>query len=142
MTESTCLNKQEAVKALFSDCQSNEERYQRIIELGREVPRLSPEKRIPSNLVSGCQSQLFLHAWTKDGRVFFEAESDALIAQGLAALLVKVYSGEKAEVILTCPPKYLEEIGIVGSLSPNRANGLYSLHLRMKQRALEFLSRG
>lgn len=137
----SCLRKQEAVKDLFAHCQSNEERYHRIIELGRQMPPLEPAHRIPANLVTGCQSQMFLHASFKEGLVYFEAESDALIAQGLAALLVQVYSGEPPESILGCPPTYLEHLGIANSLSPGRANGLYSLHLRMKQRALEFLTK-
>ena len=69
----------------------------------------------------------------------FEAEADALISAGLAALLTQVYSGETPETILKCPPTYLDEIGISASLTPNRANGLYSIHLRMKQEALKLL---
>ena len=75
----------------------------------------------------------------EEGKLYFQAESDALISKGLAALLIAVYSGESPEAILKCPPSYLEEIGITASLTPNRANGLYSIHLRMKQEALKAL---
>lgn len=138
---SSCLRKQEEIKKLFAQCKDAEARYHRIIELGRQLPSLAPEHRIPTNLVSGCQSQLFLHASYANGLVKLEAASDALISQGLAALLVLAYSEESPETILGCPPTYLEDLGIAASLSPSRANGLYSLHLRMKQRALEFLNK-
>ena len=76
--------------------------------------------------------------WVND-KIIFEAESDALISAGLAALLTQVYSGETPEVILKCPPSYIEELGINSSLTPNRASGLYSMHLQMKQEALKLL---
>lgn len=135
----TCLNKQSLIKEKFATCSSEEERYQKIIEMGREQPGLKENEKIEANLVKGCQSQMYLASHLVDNQVIFEAESDALISAGLAALLVRVYSGESPETILKCPPSYLEELGISASLSPSRANGLYSLHLRMKQDALKWL---
>jgi cysteine desulfuration protein SufE len=82
---------------------------------------------------------MYLYSTFQDGTVYFAAESDALISSGLAALLLAVYSGETPEAILKCPPNFLEELGISASISPNRANGLYSIHLRMKQDALKWL---
>ncbi len=135
----SCLEKQEAVKQLFADCTDAEAKYSRIIELGRKQPFLDPQFKIAENLVKGCQSTMYMVS-NYDGKVMsFAAESDALISAGLAVLLIKVYSGEKPEAILKCPPSYLEELGISHSLSPNRASGLYSLHLRMKQDALKAL---
>ena len=69
----------------------------------------------------------------------FEAEADALISAGLAALLIRAYNGETPEVVLKCPPSFIEELGINASLTPSRSNGLYSLHLQMKQEALRLL---
>lgn len=135
----TCLEKQEAIKALFSHCDSEELKYQKIIEMGRQQPPLDPSYKTPENVVKGCQSTMYLHAYLKDNRVFFEAESDALISSGLAAILIHVYNNETPEAILKCPPNYLEALGISASLTPSRANGLYSIHLRMKQEALKFL---
>jgi cysteine desulfuration protein SufE len=135
----TCLKKQTLIKEKFAACSTEEERYQKIIELGREQPCLDEKEKIEANLVKGCQSQMYLASRLVDNQVIFAAESDALISAGLAALLVKVYSGESPETILKCPPSYLEELGISASLSPSRANGLYSLHLRMKQDALKLL---
>ena len=135
----TCLEKQQLVKTLFAECGTEEFKYQKIIEMGRAQPPLSAPYKIPENIVKGCQSTMYLRSYLKGDRIFFEAESDALISSGLAAILVNVYSGETAETILKCPPDYLEEIGINASLTPSRANGLYSIHLRMKQEALKHL---
>ena len=135
----TCIHKQDKIKQEFSTCKTQEEVYQKIIFLGRALPPLAPDHKIPENLVKGCQSQMFLHTTSKDEKVHFIAESDALISSGLAALLVRAYSGETPECILKCPPNFLEELSIPSILTPNRANGLYSLHLRMKQEALKLI---
>ncbi len=137
MNFESCLEKQNRVKKLFAKCSSLDEKYQKIIDLGRQQQPLDPQYKIPENLVRGCQSTMHLHSYLDVDKVIFHAESDALISSGLAAILVQVYSGETPETILKCPPDYLEELGIRASLTPNRANGLYSLHLRMKQEALK-----
>jgi cysteine desulfuration protein SufE len=135
----SCLTKQKEIKELFASCPSLEEKYQKIIELGRFQPSLEARDKTPDNIVKGCQSTMYLHSFLREGRIFFEAESEALISAGLAALLIRVYSGESPEVILKCPPQYLEDINISANLTPSRANGLYSIHLRMQQDALRFL---
>ncbi len=135
----SCLKKQDAIKECFSQCSSKEEMYEKIIELGRKMPPLDPKDKIPENIVPGCQSTVYLRSYLKEGIVIFEAESDALISSGLASLLTSVYSGESPKTILTCPPTYLEELDIGASLTLNRASGLYSIHLRMKQAALQLL---
>ena len=133
----SCLQKQQQIKSLFSTCANEEQKYEKIIDLGRHLPPLSSTDKIPENLVNGCQSQMYLKSHLENGNVVFEGASDALISAGLAAILIKAYSGESPETILKCPPKYLDEIGISDSLTPNRASGLYSIHLRMKQDALK-----
>jgi cysteine desulfuration protein SufE len=135
----SCREKQSQMVALFAQCETEDLKYQKIIEMGREQPPLEKAYKIPENIVRGCQSTMYLHSHLKDGQVYFEAESDALISSGLAAILLRVYSGETPETVLKCPPDYLEELGITASLTPNRANGLYSMHLRMKQDALRLL---
>lgn len=114
-------------------------KYTHVIEMGRALPPYPQELKIPSLEVKGCQSTMYLQSELKEGKVFFNVDSDALISKGLAALLIHVYSGESPESILKCPPDYLEQIGITANLTPNRANGLYSIHLRMKQEALRLL---
>ncbi|MEC7838427.1 MAG: SufE family protein [Chlamydiota bacterium] len=135
----SCLKKQQQIKELFSACSNQEEKYEKIIELGKKNTSLSEEYKTKENYVHGCQSTMYLHSLYEGGKVYFEAESDALISSGLAVLLIDVYSGESPETILKCEPNYLEELGVSASLTPSRANGLYSIHLRMKQDALKFL---
>jgi cysteine desulfuration protein SufE len=135
----TCLEKQQLIKSLFQSCPTEEAKYEKIIALGKAMPQLEEQYKIASNLVQGCQSIMYLHSYKKEDKIYFEVASDALISAGLAALLIKVYSGETPETILKCPPTYLEELGITTRLTPSRANGLYSIHLKMKQEALKFL---
>lgn len=135
----SCLNKQRHLKSLFNDCACEESKFKKIIELGRQQPDLDSQHKTPENIVKGCQSTMYLHSQhTADG-IIFNASSDALISAGLAALLIQVYSGETPEAILKCPPDFLDELGVSASLTPSRANGLYSIHLKMKQEALKFL---
>lgn len=137
---SSCLKKQDQIKKLFSNCTTPESKYEKIMELGRQQEKLDPHHRTPENLVRGCQSAMYLHTTLEEGNLIFRAESEALISSGLAALLTQVYSGETPETLLKCPPDYLEAIGIGSTLTPSRANGLYSIHLRMKQEALKMLT--
>lgn len=133
-----CLKKQQKVKALFADCHTIEEKYQRIIDLGKKQKLLPVEYKTDKNLVEGCQSRMYLKVMYEEGKIYFETESDAIISAGLGMLLTMVYSGETPEVILKCPPAYIDELGIRASLTPGRANGLASLYLHMKREALRF----
>ncbi len=135
----SCLQKQDQIRSLFAACSTEEGKYQKIIDLGRQLPHLDNAYKTPENLVQGCQSRMYLRSFLQGETVLFEGESDALISSGLAAILIRVYSGETPEAILKCPPSYLEDLGISASLTPSRANGLYSIHLRMKQDALKWL---
>lgn len=135
----SCLEKQKFVKSLFDNCVDDEAKYERIIELGKELPKLDPVYKTEENLVKGCQSRMYLHTRFENNLLFFDAESDALISSGLAALLIRAYSGESPETVLKCPPKFLDELGISSTLTPSRANGLYSLHLKMQHAAFQFL---
>ena len=135
----SCVAKQNEIKKIFEACPTVESKYQKIIEFGRQQSPLAESHKIPANIVKGCQSTMYLRSYWEGDTIKFEAESDALISSGLAAILLKVYSGETPETILKCPPNYLEDLGISASLTPNRANGLYSIHLRMKQDALKML---
>jgi len=132
----------ETIQALFAPLKEPEKRYEKIMALGREAPPLDPKYKIEENIVPGCQSVMYLRAEEREGKLFFEAESDALISAGLAALLIKAYSGEPPETLLTCPPDFLDELEIGASLTPGRANGLYSILTRMKQEAVKVLAKG
>lgn len=108
-----------------------EERYKHLIDLGKRMPAMEESNRIPANIVKGCQSQVWLHAdLNEDGRIYFQADSDASIVKGIIALLVGVYTGSTPDEILSTKPTFLEDIGLREHLSMSRANGLNSM---MKQ---------
>lgn len=132
----SCLQKQKKITDLFAAFKTPDDLYNKIIELGKTQKVLDDQYKTSENLVKGCQSKLYLNAFLKDGLIYFETDSDALISKGLGVLLTSVYSGETFEAILKCPPDFLNTIGITSSLSPSRSNGLFSLHLKMKQEAL------
>jgi cysteine desulfuration protein SufE len=124
----------------FELLQDWQERYKYIIKLGKKLPPLDREHRKEENLVKGCQSQVWLKAQSEDGKVIFEADSDAAITKGLVALMVRFYSEEKPEVIINTDPFFIDEIGMANHLSPTRANGLASMVKQMKIYAMAFQS--
>jgi len=128
------------MKNLFKNCLSAEDRYQKIIELGRSLPSMGANHKIPENTVQGCQSITYLYTELKDGKLYFTASSDALISAGLAALLIHAYNGYPPEALIKEKPLFLEELGISSSLTPSRSNGVHSMFLRMQKDALKFLT--
>jgi len=137
----SCLDNQERLKHCFSSCRSTEEKYTKVIELGRNLKPYPNEDKKPEHLVKGCQSLLYLKSSYIDGQMHFLATSDALISAGLAALLLMIYEKESPQALLKCPPTVLKELEIASYLSPNRANGLRSLYLRMQQEAISALQK-
>lgn len=121
----------------FQECQNAEDTYQKLIELSKQKEVYDINFENSEHLVPGCQSKLYLYSELKENKVYFKFSSDALISAGLAQLLVWYYSGEDAQTIIQTEPKFLEELKISTSLTPSRANGLYSIHLKMKQEALK-----
>lgn len=115
--------------ALFEDWT---ERYKYIIDVGRGLPELSAEEMVDENLVKGCQSKVWLLAEDQDGTVVYRVNSDAAIVKGLAALLVRVYSGQTADTILATAPRFIDEIGMRDHLSPTRSNGLAAMLKQIK----------
>ena len=124
---------------IFSALTSPSEIYQEIMRWGKRLPSFPHEERVEENLVQGCQSQLYLETRFSEGLLHFNAASDALISKGLASLLVFYYSGESPESVLKNKPSFLEELGIIQSLSPTRAGGVASLYVMMQKRALAVL---
>lgn len=119
----------------FKACQNKEEMYHLIMEWGKKLPPFDPAWKTEENRVEGCQSLLYLHTVLKEDRLFFYADSDALISRGLAALLVIYYSDKTATEILAHSPTVFAEMGIFEALTPGRANGFASLYKRIKQDA-------
>ena len=107
------------------------DKYNYIIELGKELPLIDAQYKTPEHLIAGCQSQVWLHAEYKDGKVQFTADSDAIITKGIINLLIKVFSGQTPEDILSADLSFLDEIGLKEHLSPTRSNGLVSMVKQM-----------
>jgi len=129
----------ESLVEFFSSAGSAEERYRRIIDLGKGLDCPPFESFDDGMLVNGCQSRMYLRSELTNGKIFFHIYSDALISKGLAALLVLVYNGEDAETLVKSVPSFIQSLGIYESLTPGRSNGLASIFLRMKQEALKTL---
>lgn len=111
------------------------ERYQHIIELGRKLPPFPAVWQNDSHRVPGCQSQVWLEAEERDGKLYFAGASDAAIVQGLVALLLRVYSGRTRAEILATSPQFLHDLGLVAALSTNRGNGVEAMAKAIRARA-------
>lgn len=108
------------------------ERYQYLIELGRALPPFPEALRVEANRLHGCQARVWFLAHDRQGRLFFQATSDAAIVTGLIALLLKVYSGRTPDEILASTPVFIEEIGLEQHLTANRNNGLFLMLARIQ----------
>ncbi len=103
------------------------DKYNYIIELGKSLPLIDPQYKDDAHLIPGCQSQVWLHAEMSDGKLFFRADSDAIITKGIINLLIRVLSGHTPQEILASDLSYIDQIGIKEHLSPTRSNGLLSM---------------
>jgi len=112
------------------------ERYEYIIELGKSLPIINDEYKLDENLIKGCQSKVWLFSELENDIVKYTADSDAILTKGIAALLLRVYSGQKPADILTAETKFIDEIGLKEHLSPTRANGLVSMVKQIKMYAI------
>jgi cysteine desulfuration protein SufE len=121
--------------ALFD---SWDDKYEYIIDLGKKLPSLANEHKKDDNKVKGCQSTVWLHADYKEGRVFYGADSDAVIVKGLISMLIRVLSGHHPDDIVTAPLQFIQRIGMNSHLAQTRSNGLLSMVKQMKNYALAF----
>ncbi len=125
----------------FSFFDSWEDKYQYLIDMGRNVPQMDEVLKTEENKMKGCQSVVYFHKYyNEDGTITFLANSDAAIVQGLIALMLKVFSGKKPQEILDTNINFLEQIGLNDHLSPTRKNGLSSLVSSIKKSAREKLT--
>ena len=122
----------------FSSFDDWMDKYNHLIELGKEVPEIEEQYKVPNNLISGCQSRVWLHASYKNGNIHFTADSDAVITRGLVSLLIRVLDGRTPDEILHADMDFIETIGLKEHLSPTRSNGLTSMVKQMKLYALAF----
>jgi cysteine desulfuration protein SufE len=114
------------------------DKYEYIIQLGKDLPLIDDRYKIDENLIRGCQSRVWLHADFRDGRLFFTADSDASITKGLVSLVIKVLSGHTPREITDAQITFIDAIGLASHLSPTRSNGLLSMLKQMKMYALAF----
>lgn len=129
---------QDQVIEEFSDFDDWMDKYQLLIDLGNEQQPLDEKYKTEQNLIEGCQSRVWLQADEIDGKVVFQAESDALIVKGIIALLIKVVSGHTPDEILNSDLYFIERIGLKEHLSPTRSNGLLAMVKQMRMYALAF----
>ncbi len=134
----TIKEKQQELIDEFSFLDDWEQKYEYIIDLGKALEGLPEEKKIDSNLIKGCQSQVWIDADFRDGKLFFSADSDGILPKGIVSLLVSVYSGHSTQEILDSDFKFIEEIGLQEFLSPSRANGLMAMTKQIKFYAVAF----
>lgn len=103
------------------------DKYEYIIELGKSLKEYPEDKKTDDRLVKGCQSRVWVDFEIHDGKIFFNADSDAIITKGIISLLIRIYSGRKPQEILSSDFSVVEKIGLKENLSPTRANGLVSM---------------
>lgn len=122
----------------FAELEDWDDKYSLLIKMGKELGELDPEIKIEKNKISGCQSQVWMHAKIDDAKMIIYGDSDAMIVKGLVAMLIKVYSNQNPEEILTSPPEFLNKIGIDKHLSPTRKNGLGAMLKQIQLFAVAF----
>jgi cysteine desulfuration protein SufE len=122
----------------FSLFDSWEDKYEYIIDMGKKLEVLDDQYKADENKVRGCQSTVWLVGEKKDGRIFYKADSDAVIVKGLISMLIRVLSGQKPDDIINAKLDFIREIGMVGHLAQTRSNGLLAMVKQMKNYALAF----
>ena len=109
------------------------DKYEYIIDMGKSLANFPEEKKTDDRLIKGCQSRVWLDSRVEDGKIFFTADSDAIITKGIISLLIRLYSGRTPEEILGSDFSVVEKIGLKENLSPTRANGLVSMIEKIRQ---------
>ena len=122
---------QDSIVEEFSMFDDWMDRYSMLIEMGKDCPMIDAQYRNDNYLINGCQSRVWLHAKMEDGKVYFSADSDAVITKGIINLLIKVLSGQTPKDIVEADMSFLDEIGLKEHLSPTRSNGLLSMVKQM-----------
>jgi cysteine desulfuration protein SufE len=122
----------------FSNFDDWMDKYNFIIELGKTLPQMDTKYKTISNLIDGCQSQVWLHAEMADNKIIFRADSDAIITKGIVGLLIRTLTNQSPDDIIKAKLEFVDKIGLKEHLSPTRANGLTSMIKQMKLYALAF----
>jgi cysteine desulfuration protein SufE len=122
----------------FSLFDNWDDKYEYIIDLGKKLPPLEAQYKVDENKVKGCQSTVWLGAAFQDGRVYYYADSDAVIVKGLISMLIRVLSGQEPDAIVAAKLDFIKEIGMMSHLAQTRSNGLLAMVKQMKNYALVF----
>jgi cysteine desulfuration protein SufE len=122
----------------FSLFDSWDDKYEYIIDLGKKLQPLEDKHKVDENRVRGCQSTVYLVADYKDGKVYYKAESDAVIVKGLISMLIRVLSGQTPDDIINAQLNFIKEIGMMTHLAQTRSNGLLAMVKQMKNFALAY----
>ena len=117
------------------------DKYEYIIQLGKDLPLIDPQYKTDENLIRGCQSKVWMHAEFKEGKIFFTADSDAVITKGLVSLVIRVLSGHTPREIVDAELYFIDAIGLSSHLSPTRSNGLLSMVKQIKLYALGYMAK-
>lgn len=132
MSSMTIDEKQQEIIDEFSDIDDWMDRYGYIIDLGNQLPAIDEQLKTPDRLIEGCQSRVWLNAEQHDGKVYFTADSDAIIVKGIISLLISVLNGHSPDEILNSDLRFIDEIGLSEHLSPTRSNGLLAMVKQMR----------
>lgn len=114
------------------------DKYEYIIELGKDLPIIDEKYKTDENLIKGCQSKVWLHAELVDGKIIFTADSDAIITKGIVGLVIRVFSGHTPKEIVETELFFIDQIGLQEHLSPTRSNGLLAMLKQIKMYAIAF----
>jgi cysteine desulfuration protein SufE len=129
---------QEEIVDEFSMFEDWMQRYEYMIELGKSLPLIEEKYRTEDNIIKGCQSKVWVHAELKDDKLFFTADSDAIITKGIIAILIRAFSGQRPKAIIEANTDFIDKIGLKEHLSPTRANGLVSMIKQLKLYAVAY----
>lgn len=142
MEHSNDINKiQDEIISEFEMFDDWMEKYEYLIELGKDLPIIAEELKTEDRLIDGCQSRVWLNASLIDGEMSFSADSDAIITKGIIGLLIRVMNHQKPEIIASNDLFFIKKIGLQEHLSPSRSNGLVGMVKRMKLEAIKSLNK-
>ena len=138
----TIQETEQQIVAEFANFDEWLDRYAYIIDLGRDCPVIDERDKTEQNLIQGCQSRVWLSCELRDGRLYFRADSDAVITRGIISLLIRALDGHTPQEILDADLSFIDAIGLREHLSPTRSNGLTSMVKQMRMYALTYTVKG
>ena len=133
---------EEQIIAEFANFEDWMDKYSYLIELGKECPAIAEQEKKEANLIKGCQSRVWLSCQCREGRLYFQADSDAVITKGIITLLIRVFDGQPVEEIRDADLHFLDAIGLKEHLSPTRSNGLTAMVKQIKMYAVAYGMKG